>query len=105
MLSKFDPPQLADKLVSVGGPLTFAQGEPSTTVVSLHFVLVQGNCVVHGVGDTSGEGRWDGEEPQGDLVAGPARAFGMAVLVRKAAGATPPAVQTFNWSEAVTIEA
>jgi hypothetical protein len=104
MLSKFDPPQLADKQVSVGGPLTFAQGEPATTVLSLHFVLVQGNCVVHGAGETSGDGRWDGEQAQGDLVAGPAQAFGMAVLMRKAQGGTPPAVQTFDWCEAVTID-
>ena len=103
MLSKFDPPKLADKKVSVGGPLTFAQGEPATSVVALHFVLVQGNCVVQGPGN-SGAGRWDGERPQGDLVAGPAQAFGMAILVRKAQGGTPPAVQTFNWSEAVEIK-
>jgi hypothetical protein len=101
--SRFDPAQLASGDVVVGGPFEFSEGEPVTDVPFLHFVIVQGDVVVAGVGETSGRGRWDGQEAAGNLAAGEAHGFGMAVLVRQAEGATPPAVETFSWSEPITI--
>lgn len=101
--TRFDPVQLAGGEAFVGGPFEFAAAEPPTNVPFLHFVLVQGDVVVAGDGETSGRDRWDGQTAAGNLAAGDAQAYGAAVLVRQPQPGAPPAVQTFSWTEAVTI--
>jgi len=116
--SQFDTAQLdGSGTLTVSGPINFAADEQQTTVVTaLNFVLVQGDTFVRGHGSVDGKGLWAGEATKADqLAAGPAQAFGMAVLVRRAqpaaaATATTPAtpaqsplVQTLTWSEPITI--
>ena len=110
--SQFDSAQLdGSGTVVVSGPIHFAQDEQEVTVVeSLNFVLVQDDVFVAGRGSVEGKGRWGGQSNVADkLLAGPAQAFGMAVLVRRAQAATTatpasrPVVQMLTWSEAITI--
>jgi hypothetical protein len=101
--TRFDAVQLAGGEAFVGGPFEFAADEPPTNVPFLHFVLVQRDVVVAGDGETSGRGRWDGQKAAGNLTTGDAQAYGTAVLVRQPQPGAPPAVQTFSWTEAVTI--
>jgi hypothetical protein len=103
--------------VTVSGPIGFAAEEQQTTMVtSLSFVLVQGDVFVRGSGSVDGKGLWGGTATKaGQFHEGPAQGFGVAMLVRRAQPATaataaqpatparPPVVQTFTWSEAITI--
>jgi hypothetical protein len=101
--SKFDSVQVAGGNVFVGGPFDFGADEPSTNVPALHFVLIQDDVVVEGTGQVSGRGRWDGQAVAGNLDARDALGFGMAVLIRRPGDGTHPSVETFNWTEAVTV--
>lgn len=110
--AQFDTAQLdGSGTVVVSGPISFAQDEQEVTVVaSLDFVLVQDDVFVAGRGSVEGKGRWGGQSNVADkLLARPAQAFGIAVLVRRAQPATAttparrPVVQTLTWSEAITI--
>jgi hypothetical protein len=107
--SRFTEVQLDSKkgVVSVSGPFSFGVDEPRTDVRFLRFALVQGDEFVFGDGNTRGGDSWDGEAPAGDLHAGAAQGFGVAMLVRRPQQPpdppSPPAVQTFTWSEAIQI--
>ena len=101
--TQFDSVSLAAGKVQVGGPFDFGPTEPSTSVPAVHFVIVQGDVVAEGVGEFDGQNRWDGDANAGNLAANPAQAFGMAVLIRRPGNGTHPSVETFTWSEAVTV--
>jgi hypothetical protein len=88
------------KSLVVTGPFGFADGEPATDVTSIHFVVVQRDVAVHGDGGAKAD-VWDGTaEPAEKLTTGPARAFGVAVLVRRE---PPRTVQTLTWSDEIEI--
>jgi hypothetical protein len=109
--SRFTAAQLDTEsgTVSVSGPFEFGPNEPRTEVEFFHFVIVQGDEFVSGDGQSRGDGNWSGTADAGNLDDGPAQGFGVAVLVRQPQETpppgSPPAVQTFTWSEPIEITA
>ena len=93
-----------DGTVQVTGPLT-VDASATAADVTLRFLIVQGSTFVHGEGrgvGASANGNWHGTATaqQGSLQAGPAQAFGLAIVVKK----DPPGFETLTWQEQIQLK-
>ena len=94
--SQFTTARLDGEKLVVSGPFRFAADEPEAELASLHFVVIQGDVAVHGSGEAKAEA-WDGfADGAGELAAGPAQGFGVAVMVTRE---PPRRVETLTWSD------
>jgi len=107
-LSQFTTVQfLADGKITVGGPFTLTEQEQDMRVADVHFVLVQNNNVVDGIGRAEGGPNgtdWDGETSTAANAFQenePVQAVGWALLTRSGETA---GYQMFNWADVVELK-
>ncbi|HEY7075601.1 MAG TPA: hypothetical protein VH418_09540 [Solirubrobacteraceae bacterium] len=101
--------QVRGGMVNLSGPVTHdgsAEARATAGTMHIHWLVAQGQTVSEGLDELPlGGGKWKAQElePHG-WAPGPAQAMGVILSVKPGASGGGAVVETFTWSQQVTLE-